>query len=831
MRISLNGLYRVPSLLLASTTLALIAAPAIAQTIEIAGVTIQPTTQGLEVILQTDSTAIPQTFTGSFGTTWFVDIVNSQLRLPTGQSFEQREPAPGIASVNAVQQSPNSVRITIVGTTELPTVAVSDRNGQVILAATTDSPTATQPSPQPPPAIEPGQEEIEVLITTPQSGERYLVPNATTGTRTDTPIIDTPQAIQVVPQRVIQDQQVVRLEEALRNVSGVSFGGTSGSRGYDFSLRGFENAPIVQNGFRLYGEQPLAEVGTLERIEVLKGPASILYGDIQPGGIINLVGKRPLREPFYEAELQIGNRNFVRPRLDFSGPLTEEGNVLYRINAIYSQGESFRDYDQKIRRFAIAPIITWNISDRTDFSVSLDYLNEKRPVDPGLFAIGNRPVNVPRDRIPNEPDDITQNDYLSTGYDFEHRFSDNWKIRNAFRYQYYQYDYNFTSAPFLIDEETGDVSRIFAQQSSEDRSFTLQTNAVGEFNTGPVGHTLLFGVDLNRYEEDYLAFLDFSNPTTINIFNPIYGQNRRPNRDDLEPLGSSYSRRVNRIGVYLQDQLSFFDERLIFLAGLRYDNIDRETRPLAGDRDNQSDDAFTPRLGLVYKPVENVSLYASYSRSFTPNLGTTATGSSLEPEKGEGYEVGVKTELFDRRLIATLAYFDITKQNVAVADPDFPNLGFVIPTGRQRSRGVELDVTGEIVPGWNVIGFYTYNDAKVTRDTNPDFEGSRLANIPKHSAGLWTTYEIQQGDLQGLGFGVGFNFVGDRQGGLPNSFKLDSYFLTNAAIYYRRNNWQLALNFKNIFDVNYIESASTLRNANINPGEPFTVLGSITVQF
>uniref|UniRef100_A0ACD5GVK3 TonB-dependent siderophore receptor n=1 Tax=Desertifilum tharense IPPAS B-1220 TaxID=1781255 RepID=A0ACD5GVK3_9CYAN len=165
-------------------------------------------------------------------------------------------------------------------------------------------------------------------------------------------------------------------------------------------------------------------------------------------------------------------------------------------------------------------------------------------------------------------------------------------------------------------------------------------------------------------------------------------------------------------------------------------------------------------MGLVYKPVENVSLYASYSRSFTPNLGTTATGSSLEPEKGEGYEVGVKTELFDRRLIATLAYFDITKQNVAVADPDFPNLGFVIPTGRQRSRGVELDVTGEIVPGWNVIGFYTYNDAKVTRDTNPDFEGSRLANIPKHSAGLWTTYEIQQGDLQGLGFGVGFNFVG-----------------------------------------------------------------------
>ncbi|NJR65932.1 MAG: TonB-dependent receptor [Leptolyngbyaceae cyanobacterium CRU_2_3] len=190
---------------------------------------------------------------------------------------------------------------------------------------------------------------------------------------------------------------------------------------------------------------------------------------------------------------------------------------------------------------------------------------------------------------------------------------------------------------------------------------------------------------------------------------------------------------------------------------------------------------MTPRVGIVYQPIPEISLYASYSQSFTPNSAATLSGDPLKPEQGDGYEVGIKAELLDRRLFATLAYFDITKRNVAVTDPINPF--FSIATGRQRSRGLELDITGEILPGWNVITSYAYIDAEITEDTNPNLVGSQLPGIPFSSASLWTTYEIQSGEFQGLGFGVGFNFVGERQGGLPNSFRVGSYFVPNASIF------------------------------------------------
>ncbi|MEH1768520.1 TonB-dependent siderophore receptor [Nostoc sp.] len=185
-----------------------------------------------------------------------------------------------------------------------------------------------------------------------------------------------------------------------------------------------------------------------------------------------------------------------------------------------------------------------------------------------------------------------------------------------------------------------------------------------------------------------------------------------------------------------------------------------------------------------------LSLYASYSGSFNPNTGTTVSGDALKPEKGEGYEAGVKAELLGGKLLTTLAYFDITRQNVATADPNNLIGGFQIAAGEQKSRGVELDLSGQILPGWNIIAAYTYTDATVTKDTNALFVGSTLPNIPKNSASLWTTYELQQGSLQGLGFGAGFNYVGDRFGGLPNSFEVGSYFVTNAALFYRRDNWR-----------------------------------------
>ena len=267
--------------------------------------------------------------------------------------------------------------------------------------------------------------------------------------------------------------------------------------------------------------------------------------------------------------------------------------------------------------------------------------------------------------------------------------------------------------------------------------------------------------------------------------------------------------------------------------GLRYDTVTQDSFSAsvfnpAGADTSRTDDAFSPRVGLVYQPIEEVSLYTSYSQSFAPNFGNTPTGDTLEPEKGEQFEVGTRAELLGGRLVASLAWFNIVKENVATTDPNNPL--FSVATGEQRSRGVELDVIGEILPGWNIVANYAYTDTEIT-ENNDGLEGNRLFGVPEHSANLWTTYDVQEGPLTGLGLGVGVNFVGERFGDNANSFNLESYVLTNAAISYERDNWQLGLNFRNLFDVDYIESAENSRTSEINPGEGFTVIGSVSVEF
>ncbi len=326
--------------------------------------------------------------------------------------------------------------------------------------------------------------------------------------------------------------------------------------------------------------------------------------------------------------------------------------------------------------------------------------------------------------------------------------------------------------------------------------------------------------------------MDLETPLELDLFNPVYGTSPRPNFDTL-PLISDIETETRRLGIFAQDRIVFANN-FFLLAGLRYDTVEQIVTSKPMDLDStfaettQTNDDLTPRVGIVYKPAEPVSLYVSYSQSFRPNSATTTEGEALEPEQGEGFEVGVKTELLKRKLFTTLAYFNITKKNVATEDPDDP-FSFVA-TGEQKSQGIELDITGEILPGWNAIASYAYIDAEVTED-NLIPVGNRLNNTPEHSASLWTTYEIQRGDLQGLGFGLGFNFVGERKGDLENSFKLDSYFLTNAAVFYDRDNWRVALNFRNLFDVDYIAGASPVRERGNDRGEPFTVLGSFSIQF
>lgn len=801
-----------------------------ANPVEITGIELESTETGLRLRLETDAElADSETFISDNAA--IADIPNAVLRLPEEEEFLLRDPAAGIALVNVTNRPDNQVRITITGTEAPPSVSLNVEAMELVLTVTPGDPTAED-------SVEDSEDTILITITGQSNGGGYFVPNTSTATRTDTPILETPASIQVIPREVLEDQQITNLGDALRNFSGVSINSGEG-RGFQIDLRGFEGVPVFRDGFRIYSpkgkdDRAIIDIANVERIEVLRGPASVLFGQIEPGGIVNVVSRRPMATPSYSVGLQVGSYGFVRPQIDFTGPLTDDENLLYRLVATYQREDGFRDFEEDVNRFFVAPSLTWQIGDRTNVNVQLEYLNDQRPLDPGLVALGDRVADIPRDRILGEPDDTITNEFISVGYNLEHQFNENWTLRNALRYLKDNDDIRAAlSFPFIggLDEDTGTLNRVFAEQDDRNETLALQTNVIGEFSTGSIDHTLLLGVDLARSRLDSTSFTVFFPPTVqvpINIFDPVYGAVPRPDR--LDDPTSDESINTDSLQFYVQDQIDLLDN-LILVAGFNYELFDQTTSRTRGGTTTDSDQSgnfFSPRVGLVYQPVENLSLYTSYARSFFPNAALNVAGDPLDPEEGEGFEVGIKTELLDRRLLATLSYFDLTRRNVATADPTDPRSS--VATGEQRSQGIELDITGEILPGWNLIGSYSYIDAQVTQDNQFDV-GNRLPGVPEHSASLWTSYEIQSGDLAGLGFGVGINWVGDRQGDLDNSFTLDNYFLTNAAVFYQRNNWQLNLGLRNLFDVNYVVGTPRTRTRGIEPGAPFTVTGSIRYEF
>lgn len=787
-----------------------------ASIIEITAVRVEPNAEGLNIILETATGQLSIPTPTTEGNRLSAVIPNAVLALPESPSFEQANPTAEITQISITNQADDQVQVVVTGTEAAPTATVSNVDQGLTFSIATEAAPSTLAE----------DEEVEITVTA-NLKEGYAPSDASVGTRTDSPIRDVPQAIQVVPQQIIEDQQAIEVEEVVENVGGVTFLGDNDGRGLNFSIRGFENAPVLRDGFRVFGEGSVdPEVANLERVEVLKGPASVLYGQSDPGGLVNLVTKKPLSEPLYNLKIQGGNRGFVSPSIDLSGPVTKDGKLLYRLNALYRREDSFRDFTTSFDRFFVGPTLAWEINDKTDLTLSLEYIKEDNPADFGTLAFGNGIANIPPERVTNNPDDTVDKEYLKVGYSFEHRFNEKWKLRNEFSYIKDKYDYSALALPIDLDETTGTLTRAFATQFNDIDIFSLYTNVQGEFETGPIKHNVVVGVDLSRAETsnatnfapvpEFLSFLD--------IFNPVYDP--KPPVGTI-PIAFGGDNFVNRLGVYFQDQIYLLDN-LILVGGLRYDVVDRKNVDiLTGDDNIQVDDAFSPRVGLVYQPTEQIALYANYSKSFNPSFDTDDLGDLLPPERGEGFEVGVKADLIKDRLSATLAYFDITKSGVATADPNNPFAS--VATGEQNSRGIDFDISGEILPGWNVIASYAYIDAKVTQD-NTFPVGNDLRGVPEHSASLWTSYEIQSGDAQGLGFGLGFNFVDDRAGDLDNSFRADSYFLTNAAIFYRRDEWDFRLNIDNLFDVNFIRSVGGTRARSIYPGEPFTIRGSISVE-
>ena len=624
-----------------------------------------------------------------------------------------------------------------------------------------------------------------------------------------------------------------------------SFGGI----GRDFNIRGFKQDFKLRNGFR--EERTAAartqDLANVERVEVLKGPASISSGRLEPGGVVNIVTKRPTAEPFYRFELESGTTSegggSIQPSIDLSGPVTENGNIKYRLNALYSHRDSFREpFDQDFERFFVAPVVSFELGPDTDLLIEGEYTHDDRPFDRGIIQsdgfFSDRDRNLQSESVVNESDAVIGS------YTLDHRFNDNLKLRHRSQY-IWQERFNLENVPFapasdfpssFPNAQPGDFARFIGSSDAIESTFSTQIELHAKLE-GPIAdHDFLLGFDYSRDEENRVfqssdssfAFPEFGGvKNKINIFNPN-DQVPAPNRSDLTFVSNDVDNVIEEYGLLLQDQITLSDQWEVLLGGrftwVDQDTLDRKT----GTDESQKDDAvFSPRAGVVYKPVETVSLYGSYSESFEPNSATDQNDNFLDPTEGEQFEVGVKAEFLDRRLRTTLAAFEITKTNI----PRRVNVmgeNFSVPTGEQRSRGFEFDLSGQITEGWSVIGSYAFIDTEITKDDNN--QGNELSDVPENSASLWTNYQFQSGKLEGLILGAGAFYRGERQADTANSFQLPSYTRVDARVGYQQDNWEWNLALKNLFDTEDNFEAVDF-GLLVKPGIPLTAVASFSIEF
>jgi iron complex outermembrane receptor protein len=693
----------------------------------------------------------------------------------------------------------------------------------VILLAAASSRAQTSPESAPAqlPAIKVEGQQAPETADGPVDG--YRATRSATGTKTDTPLRDVPQAVNVVPRQVIEDQQANRLVDVLLNVPNVQPGSTIGNRAENFTIRGFRSETYARDGVvnnPLFTSETFLDLSNVERVEVLKGPASVLFGQGDPGGLINIVTKKPQTETATGGSLEIGSHDFHRAEGDVTSALDADKTLAARLTAAYQESDSFRDFFTNSERKTVSPVFLWTPNDRSRLTFGIDYADQTQPFDRGLVASGTRVAAIPNSRYLGERFSVFESDKTTAQYRFEHDVNDWLTLRQISRLDIGD-SYRYSADPQTLNATTGVLTRRARIQNDDTRYGDVMLDATARFDTGPVSHTLLAGGEYSKASRD----LDWRlyNLASINIFNPVYGA-----APGNFISATSQTHDVDMYAAYLQDQIAVTDQVKLIVGG-RFDSfsqIDTQVTATANTRTSQSDSAFSPRAGIVYQPVQPLSLYASYTESFKPQTATDSSGKALEAETGQQYEIGAKYDLVPDRLTTTLAVFDLRRQNVATEDPT--NDDFSVATGEQRSRGVELDVTGTVLPGWQITAAGAYLNTKVTKDST--YQGNSLAGAPRWSGSLWSIYQFQQGALRGLGFGAGVVMVDSRVGEIGNSFAVPGYARVDASVFYDLNERiRLSLAAKNLFDADYIETP--VGRTEIYAGAPLTVLARISAKY
>ncbi len=660
----------------------------------------------------------------------------------------------------------------------------------------------------------------------------YVANRSATGTKTDSPILTTPQSISVVTQDQIAAQQAQSMNEALRYTPGVItelYGASSVSN--DVKIRGFL-APRYLDGLRLPVDpivtfaQTRIEPWNLERIEVLKGPSSGLYGETSPGGLVNMVSKRPTPYRQNQVELQTGSDGRAQGAFDFSGPIDQNKEFLYRIVGLGRLSDTPIDFNSENRTF-IAPSFTWQPTKDTSFTVLASYTRDRLKGQPQQYvpAVGtlfpSSLGRIPYNRYLGEPNfDRTNGESAMVGYTFEHRLNDMFQFRQNLRLA------DVKSDVLSLRNETGDPSasggvilRSGNLVHARSQSITLDNQLQADFMTGPLTHKVLFGVDYLQAKSSafysYSGFVFNGVPIgtlyPLNAYNPVYGL-VNPNPATFTPSMNQKSDQ-SQVGVYLQDEIKF-DRFTLALTG-RHDNWQADTTNylVAGNPViHQNNDAWTGRAGLSYLFDNGLSPYVSYSTSFEPIVGFSRSG-SLKPTSGEGKEIGVKFKPTGVNALFTLAAFENTQQNVLTTDPTNPFLSGQI--GEVRVRGIEFDVRASLSNEIDIVGGYTHLRPVVTSSLEGNI-GKEVVNIPRDYASLWAFYNFRSGPAAGFGVGLGARYIGESFGDAANTMVIPGYGLMDAAVSYdfsylgkQYDGLKLQVNATNLFDKYYVSTCFT----------------------
>lgn len=668
----------------------------------------------------------------------------------------------------------------------------------------------------------------EVRVQGNRQADGYNPPTSSSGTKIEVPLRDVPQTINVVPEEVLRDTAARSMQDALRTVPGIGLSHGDGQRD-QVTIRGFSAiSDQFIDGLRddaLY----FRDLSNIERIEVIKGPASVLYGRGSSGGLINRITKKPGTN-LSEAAFSLGSFNARRGEIDI-GRAAGDSSMAIRLTGALEDADSYRS-QQFLRRESLAPSILFKPGEATRLVLQIEHTVDRHVTDFGVPAVQGRPVNVAPSTYYGAANareaDYTQAKVDAFAATLSHRLSDAWTIRNAFRGYTYDLDRNNT-LPGTVNEAAQTVTLNRTNLRRQEDGFFNQTELMRKLSAGAVKHQLLYGVELGRQVKDQRT-VSRNGVATVSLFNPVL---------PVLPLtitgvapATDNTGIFTTTGAYAQDLIEF-SERWKALVGVRYDIFEQETRERRPGQPNlgRTDREWSPRAGLVWQPGHAQSYYASFSKSFQPSgesFALAANNAQIAPEETTNREVGAKLDFLDGRLSATGSLFELERTNIKFTDPVTLTL---IPVGTQRTRGVELTLGGQLPGGWQIYSGLAFLDGRITEsvavDSGQQVKDKRPTLTPSHSANLWLTKTLGGGFVAG----AGINYVDDRFANPGNTVTLPAYTTADAMVAYRASGWDLQFNLFNVFDRKYI-IAGHGSNGNLNlHGAPRSALLSLRVKF